>query len=250
MKSEVIYGRQPVLELLRAGRREISRVVMFNRVRDSDPIKQIRKLCQQKNVRLDQVDHPALDRLIKGGNHQGVAVETGPYPYVTPNEVMARTLDPNALFLVMDHIQDPQNLGAILRSAEAVGVDAVLLPSERAVHITPTVVRVSTGAVEHLNVSIVGNLHRTLLTLQDTGVLVVGLEKTEESRWYTEIDYRSRPVALVVGSEGTGLNRLIRDTCDCLVKLPMSGRVGSLNASVATAVALYEVLRQRDLAFA
>ena len=244
-KTEIIYGRQPVLELLRAGRREIRRVVMFKRVRESDPIKQIRKLCRNNGVRLDLADHPALDRLIKSGNHQGVAAEAGPYPYVAPGEVLAQTLQSDALFLILDHVQDPQNLGAILRSAEAVGVDAVLLPSDRAVHITPAVVRVSTGASEHLNICVVGNLHRFMLELQDAGVLLVGLEKTEESRWYTEVDYRGRGVGLIVGSEGSGLNRLTRDTCDALLKIPMNGRVGSLNASVATAVALYEILRQR-----
>jgi 23S rRNA (guanosine2251-2'-O)-methyltransferase len=245
IETEIIYGRQPVLELLRSGRREIRRVVMFKRVRESHPIKQIHKLCGNNEVRLDLVDHPALDRLIKSGNHQGVAAEVEPFPYISPGEVMAKTLDPGALFLILDHVQDPQNLGAILRSAEAVGVDAVLLPSDRAVHITPAVVRVSTGASEHLNICIVGNLHQFMRKLQESGVFLVGLEKTSESRWYTDVDYRSRPVGLVVGSEGSGLNRLTRDTCDELLKIPMNGRVGSLNASVATAVALYEILRQR-----
>ncbi len=244
-ETEIIYGRQPVLELLRADRRKVRKVWLFRRARPSPPIKSIRKLAAARQIELREVDHPVLDRLIQGGNHQGVVLEAESYPYCEFRDLLGLVQAGAAPFwLLLDHIQDPQNLGAILRSADAVGVDAVLLPGQRAARITPAVVRVSAGAAEHLPIAIVGNLHQTMLDLQNRGFSMIGLETGATATPYTEADLRGG-LGLVIGSEGQGIGRQIRDTCDRLIEIPMRGRVNSLNASAAAAVAMYEVLRQR-----
>ncbi len=244
--NEVIYGRQPVLELLRAGRREVRRIVMFHRARPSEAIKRIRKLTRGKGLRLEEADHPVLDRLVGGANHQGVAAEAGAYPYIDFESLPKTGRSGQPLWLLLDHIQDPQNLGAILRSADAVGVDAVLIPRSGSALVTPAVTRVSAGASEHLMICQVANLHRAMLELQDQGCRLAGLEMQPDAEFYSTADLQG-PLGVVIGSEGEGLGRLIRDTCDGLVKIPMHGKINSLNASAATAVILYEILRQRGL---
>ena len=244
--QEIIYGRQPVLELLRADRREIKRVVMFHRVRVSEPIKSIRKLTRSKGLPLEEVDHPALDRLVGGVNHQGVAAETGGYPYVSMENLNLKECDGEPLWLLLDRIQDPQNLGAIFRSADAAGVDAVFIPSERAAGVTPAVTRASAGASEHIRVCRVENLPTTLSRLREQGCIVCGMDGGPESVSYTEADMRG-PLAVVIGGEGEGMSRQVRRNCDFLVKLPMRGKVNSLNAAAATAVTLYEILRRRGI---
>lgn len=240
-ESETIYGRQPVLELLRAERRPVRRLLMFTRARPSEPIKLIRKLAGIQGLRLEQVNHPVLDRLVGGANHQGVAAVVGPYPYVEPEGENFWTSF--GLLLLLDHIQDPQNLGAIMRTAEAVGVDAVVLPQERSVGVTPAVARVSAGACEHLAVCRVGSLRQAMREMRQCGFRLVGLEGMEEAEPYShgKLDL---PVGLVVGSEGSGMSRTVRQACDSLIRIPMRGKVNSLNAAAATAVALYEILRQ------
>jgi 23S rRNA (guanosine2251-2'-O)-methyltransferase len=159
---------------------------------------------------------------------------------------MERSDSPN-LLLMLDHVQDPQNLGALLRSAECAGVDGVLIPKDRAAAVTSTVVRASAGASEHLRVVKVTNLVRTMKSLRDHGIWWAGLEGSPEAVLYSEADLAGS-VGLVVGSEGRGLSRLVRETCDYLIRLPLRGRIHSLNAAVAGGLALYECLRQRDLA--
>jgi 23S rRNA (guanosine2251-2'-O)-methyltransferase len=244
---EVLYGRQPVLEMLKAGRRNVFSLKIRGSVRPTDDLGEIARLARQAGIRVDAVDHQALNRLVDEGHHQGVAAEVSDYPVVDFGELTGElaSLGEDALVLALDHIQDPQNLGALLRVADAAGVHGVVIPADRAVRVTPAVVRASAGAAEHMRVAVVTNLVRTMKALKEAGLWCAGLEACDAAKPYTEADLGG-PLALVVGSEGEGLGRLVSETCDFLVKLPLYGRVTSLNAAAAGAVALYEIRRQRD----
>jgi 23S rRNA (guanosine2251-2'-O)-methyltransferase len=185
-----------------------------------------------------------LDRIVP--NHQGVTVEASPYTYAELDDILSDVADQLVppLLLLLDLLQDPQNLGSLLRTAEAVGVHGVVIPQRRAVGVTPAVVSASAGAVEHLQVARVANLARTLDELKRRDFWVTGLDLGATTQVYDQVDL-SGPLALVVGSEGSGLRRLVREKCDFLMQLPMRGRVASLNAAVAGSVALYEIDRQR-----
>jgi 23S rRNA (guanosine2251-2'-O)-methyltransferase len=247
MSGEMVYGRQPVLEVLRAGRREIRRVLMARNVRTAAAvIGQIMKQVERRSLTLESVSIPDLDRICHGGNHQGVAADVGAYPYVDVEDlaVTAAGATEPPLILLVDHVQDPQNLGSMLRTADAAGVTGVVIPRERATEVTAAVVRASAGAAEHVRVAQVTNLHQAMCRLKEQGIWMAGLEGTPEAALFSSVDLRG-PVGIVVGSEGLGLGKLIADTCDVLMRIPMRGRVSSLNAAVAAALALYEVRRQR-----
>lgn len=247
MSETLIYGRQPVLEALRAGRREIRRVAMARNVRTAaSTIGQILKQVERRGLTLEAMSIPELDRVCRGGNHQGIAAEVSAYPYVELDEltVSAPGAKEPPLLLLVDHVQDPQNLGSMLRTADAAGATGVVIPRERAAEVTAAVVRASSGAAEHVRVAQVSNLHQAMLRMKEQGLRLAGLEGAPASTLYTSADL-SGPLGLAVGSEGLGLSKLIADTCDVLLGIPMRGRVDSLNAAVAAALALYEVRRQR-----
>jgi len=175
-----------------------------------------------------------------------VALKTSGYPYVGFEEILREAQeDENALVVVLDHLEDPQNVGSILRTACAVGATGVVIPEDRACGITPAVVRASAGGAEHLKVAHVVNLVRAMKDLKDAGLWFTGLDWGEDAKPYTKIDYMGR-VGLVVGAEGSGISRLVRENCDFIAVLPMPGGFESLNAGVAAAVAMYEMLRQRS----
>ncbi len=245
MSYDIICGRQPVFEALRAGRREVRRVLMARNVRtEASIIAQILKQAERKGLKLESFALADLDRICHGGNHQGIAAEVSEYPYVELDVLIEGPGGRAPLLLLVDHVQDPQNLGSMLRTADAVGVTGVVIPRERAAEVTAAVVRASSGAAEYVRVAQVTNLHQAMLRLKDQDVRLAGLEGTPEATLYTAADLKG-PLGLVVGSEGQGLSKLIADTCDALLRIPMEGRVGSLNAGVAAAVALYEARRQR-----
>jgi len=243
---EVLYGRNAVYESLRAGRRKPYRLVLAEGVRQTDIIGQIVFLAEQARVPVSRTERRNLDHL---GNvhHQGVTLETSEYPYSSLDEILAVAQSrPQApLLLLLDLLQDPQNVGSLLRTAEAVGVHGVVIQRRRAVGITPAVVQTSAGAVEHLKVAQVTNLAESIGLLKAHDVWVAGLEAAPGAQQSDQADL-SGPLALVVGSEGEGLRRLVRTRCDFLLQLPMHGQVTSLNAAVAGSVVLYEALRQRQ----
>jgi 23S rRNA (guanosine2251-2'-O)-methyltransferase len=242
---ELLFGRRPVYEVLRAGRRRSYKLILADGLRDhGGVVDQIVSLARAAGVPYARSSRRELDQLVS--NHQGVVVEAAPYPYVDLNEIISFSADQNtpSLFLLLDLLQDPQNVGSLLRTAEAIGVHGVVMPRRRAVGVTPAVVSASAGAVEHLRVAQVTNLARTIDELKHYDVWVAGLDVDAEAQLYDRADLRGR-LALVVGSEGSGLRRLVREKCDFLLRLPMHGNVASLNASVAGSVALYEVERQR-----
>ncbi|RME72334.1 MAG: 23S rRNA (guanosine(2251)-2'-O)-methyltransferase RlmB [Chloroflexi bacterium] len=246
---EHLYGRNAARECLRARRRHIHKVILADSLKPSAVIDEIRHLAAGLNIPVITAPRDQLDRLATG--HQGVMLETGRYPLVNLDDILARAArqEEPPFLLAVDHLEDPQNLGAILRTADAVGVHGVILPRRRAAGVTPAVVNASAGAAEHVWVAEVPNLVQSLQRLKEAGVWVVGLEKHPTAQPFHRVDL-SGPVALVVGSEGTGLSRLARKTCDLLVQLPMRGRVESLNASVACALALYEIWRARGFSHA
>lgn len=245
-RSEVLYGRQPVREMLKAGRRRVFEVRIAAGARAGAELDEIRDLAAEAGAAVLTGRPAAADREVLGAHHQGVFARVSPYPYARPEDArdsIARAGDP-PLAVLLDHIQDPQNLGSIVRTAEAAGACAVFIPADRAAGVTPAVVRASSGATEHIAIVRVTNLVRTMKDLKKAGLWLSGLEDAPHARSFAEADLAG-PVGLVVGAEGKGLGRLVRETCDFLVRLPMRGSVNSLNAGVAVGIVLYEAVRQR-----
>jgi 23S rRNA (guanosine2251-2'-O)-methyltransferase len=245
--NEVLYGRNAVREALRAGRRKIYKLILAQGTKETGIVADITTLANKGWVPIQRVERQQLDRL-GDFKHQGVAAEVSPYPYVELEETLAEADQDQEmpLLLMLDCLQDPQNFGALLRTAEIVGVHGVVIPKRRAVGITPAVVNSSAGATEHLLVARVTNLVRTMEELKSKGLWMLGLEDVPQAQPYHQSDL-AMPLALVVGSEGRGMGRLVRESCDILIRLPMRGRISSLNVAVASSIALYEVWRQRGM---
>jgi 23S rRNA (guanosine2251-2'-O)-methyltransferase len=244
MNREWIYGRQAVREVFRAGRRNVFLVRVAEHTRPQKTLDEILARARKKNVRIDKVPQAALDRL--GVNHQGVAVQADGYPIVPLEDIVARceAAGSDALLLLLDQIQDPQNLATLLRTAEAAGVDGVILPPRRAAGVTPAVVNASAGAVEHLWIA-QSNLAQAIEEVKRRGMWVAGLDADPAADSLLESP-PDGPLALVIGGEGEGMRLLVKKSCDRLFRLPMRGKVESLNAAAAGSVALYLVLRQRQ----
>jgi len=245
-ETEILAGPHVVLEALRAGRRSIRRVWVARAERGGIS-EVIQGLARERGVPVEVRPRADLDRQVKGPPHQGVLAEVGPFPYVGAEDLVSMALRARAaaFLVVLDGIQDPQNLGAILRTAEAAGAHGLILPRDRATGVTPAAVRASAGATEHLPVARVTNLAAFLDQVKGQGVWVVGTDPAAGSLLYTA-DLKE-PLALVIGGEGRGLRPLVRSRCDIQVRIPLSGRVASLNASCAAAVSIFEVIRQRQV---
>jgi len=241
---DLICGINPVLEALTAGERSFDRLLIAKGVRNRRIAGAIAR-AGALGIPLRFQDRQTLDRMAAGVLHQGVIAVVSAKPALGLAEVLARARDP-ALLVVLDGVEDPRNLGAILRTAEAAGADGVVIPERHSAGLSETVARASAGALEHVRVARVTNVAQAVEELKKRGIWVVGFDAAGTERW-DAIDYR-RPVALVLGGEGRGIRRLVRERCDHVAGLPLLGRVGSLNVSVAAGIALYEVLRQRGTA--
>jgi len=243
---EILYGRQPVRETVRAGRRQTFKLLLAKGLKTTGLVGNILRLAEGTSIPVQRVDRQDLDRVGGEVNHQGLAAEVSGYPYVDLEALLetAQHSGEPPFLLLLDHVQDPQNLGSLLRTAEAAGLHGVVIPERRAAGVTPAAVRASAGAAEHVRVAQVTNLVRAMEWLKSKEVWLAGLEAVPGAQLHTQADLRG-PLGLVVGSEGQGLARLVRETCDYLIRLPMHGQVASLNAGVAGALALYEALRQR-----
>lgn len=237
MKGEVVYGIRPVIEALRSGRRRVHEVL------DAVGEKGVAAEAAARKVPVKRVPRGRIEELAQGAAHQGVAARVEPYPYSSLDEILA---SPAPLVLVLDGVTDPRNLGAIIRVADGAGASGVVIPKDRAVGVTPVAVKASAGASEHVRVARETNLRRALEKMKEAGVWAYAAEGEDESTSsaYTDLDL-SGPVAFVLGSEGHGVRRLVREGCDGRVYVPMLGSVSSLNVSVAAAVLAFEARRQR-----
>lgn len=234
---EWIVGRNPVYEVLRAGRREVFRLRLAEGVDRKRNLGRALQLAERRAIPLEVVSRREIARL--GENHQGVALQVGPYPYADLLAMLERAagLGEPPFLLLLDSVQDPRNLGALLRTAEAVGVHGVLLPLRHTATVTPAVVNTSSGASEHLLIG-QANLAQTIAALKRENVWVYGLDIGQEAE-PMDADNLKGALALVVGNEASGLRPLVRKVCDGLIRLPMRGYVDSLNAAVAGSIALY-----------
>ncbi len=233
MKRELIYGIRPVLETLRSRRREVFEVL------DAAQSAEVAKVANAAGVPVKKVPRARIEDLARGAAHQSVAARVGPYPYSDLGEILAA---PDPLVLVLDGVMDPRNLGAVLRAADGAGASGVVIPKNRAVGVTAAAVKASAGASEHVSVARETNLRRAIDRIKEAGLWVYAAEVG--GTIYTELNL-SGSVALVLGSEGRGVRRLVREGCDGAVSIPMLGAVESLNVSVVVAVLLYEARRQR-----
>lgn len=243
--SDYIYGRHPVLEALRSGTR-ITGIFLAQGQKESGPVAEIMAAAKVAGVRVEWLPKGALARLVEpDANHQGVVAELPPFRYSSVEAILARAAQRSEppFLLLLDGIQDVHNLGALLRTAEAAGVHGAILPERRAASVTPTVYKSSAGAVNYLPIAQVTNLTQTMKQLQAQNLWFVGLDMAGE-QLYHQANLKG-PLGIVVGAEGRGLGRLVAESCDFLVQLPMRGQVDSLNASVAGAILIYEALRQR-----
>jgi 23S rRNA (guanosine2251-2'-O)-methyltransferase len=242
---EIIYGRNAVHEALKAQRRRFESVLVAQGIREKDTASRILSLAAERGISVRHIPRSKLDEL-GPVNHQGIAAQVTPYPYADLEAMfaLATQRQETPFLLLLDCLQDPQNLGTLLRTAEVVGIHGVVIPGRRAAEVTPAVSNASAGAVEHLLLAQVTNLVRTIEELKERRVWVAGVEYLPEAQDYHEAQL-NMPLALVVGSEGRGLRRLVRERCDLWIKLPMRGQVKSLNASVAGSIVLYEAWQQR-----
>jgi 23S rRNA (guanosine2251-2'-O)-methyltransferase len=240
---ERIYGRHPIHEALIAGRREFNRIYIAEDLERQDVLENILKKAGASKVTVEFVSRDFLDQV--NLHHQGVMAEVSSYPYVSLQEILKERSDGDEppLILLLDVLQDPQNVGTLLRTAESVGVSGVILPPSRAAGITPAVVRSSAGGSEHLQITR-GNIARSIEFLKREGLWIVGLDLDSGAQPLGQIDL-SGPLGLVVGGEAEGLRRLVRESCDFLLRLPMKGKIASLNAAVAGSIALYAIWQAR-----
>jgi len=239
-----IYGLSPVLEALRAKRRPFHKILIAGGAHQSR-LAELTEAARRAGVPIERCDRRALDELTQQANHQGVVAVTTPSnrTLYTEAETILDSLSAVPLVVLLDNIEDPHNLGAILRACEGAGIDGVFIPEHRAAGLNETVAKTSAGAVEYVRVARVTNLVPLMAELKDRGLWVVGVEGGTETN-YADFDL-SVPLALVFGSEGHGVRRLIREKCDALISIPMRGQLNSLNVSVAAGVVLFEALRQR-----
>ncbi len=241
--KEWIVGRNPVYESLRANRRQLHQLQIARGMDENTRVREVIRLAAQRGLNASLVERDVLNQ--RGENHQGVALRVGGYPYVEIDDILTRAAerDEPLLVLLLDVLKDPQNVGTLIRTAESVGVHGVVLPYRRTATITPAVVSASSGACEHMLVT-QANLAQTISLLKEEGAWVVGLEAGQGAQPPDEIDLTG-PMVVVVGSEGSGMRRLVKSSCDFLMALPMRGKIDSLNASVAGSIALYLIWEAR-----
>ena len=235
-----ICGVHAVYEALISGKLPLERIHVA-RETHSPKLKEILDIARQRGVPVRKEDRVVIDRLAAGAVHQGIVAIGGEFAYAALETLFGRA---HSLVVVLDGVEDPHNLGAVIRTAEACGASGVVVPERRSAPLTAVVVKAAAGALAHLPIVRVTNVVSTIDELKKRGLWIVGVDPSAERKW-TDFDYTG-PVALVLGGEHRGIRRLVRDHCDALVRLPMAGKIASLNISVAAGVVLYEVVRQRS----
>lgn len=242
MDEEILIGRNPVIEALRAGR-SVNKIYLSDQINHQTE-REIRNYAKKVNAVVQKVPKSRLDKISKG-KHQGIVAYVTPYQYSTIAEILecAEKKSELPFILILDELEDPHNLGAILRTADATGVHGIIIPKRRAVGLTETVAKASAGAIEHVPVARVTNIAKAIDELKDNNIWVVGTDE-RGSKDYRTLDGETA-IALVIGNEGKGISRLVKDKCDWTIHLPMKGSIPSLNASVAAGILMYEIYRNR-----
>ncbi|MEM7009256.1 MAG: 23S rRNA (guanosine(2251)-2'-O)-methyltransferase RlmB [Thermodesulfobacteriota bacterium] len=241
----IIYGKNPVLELLSNPSSQIEEIFYSGDDRKGSSA-DILKSAKQRGVKTTNLSKEELSNLCDSTSHQGIAAKVKDFKYADLTGIISSTEDSSEplLIVILDHLEDPQNLGAIIRTADVLGAHGVVIPKDRSASVTPAVVKASAGAVSHLPISRVVNLGTVIRDLKKKGVWIVGADSSS-SKHVDDEDLANLDVALVIGNEGRGLTHKIKGECDFLVKIPQSGKVSSLNASVAAGILMYEIIRQR-----
>lgn len=242
-EAGILEGRNPVMEALKSGR-SINRIIISSGDREGS-INKILAIAREKGIVIQEVDRSRLDTLSVTGAHQGIVAYVSPKDYVEPQVFLdkAKERGEEPFLLILDGIADPHNFGSIIRTADAVGVHGIIIPKRRAVALNATVAKASAGALEYIDVARVTNIAMAIDDLKQKGIWIAGTDSEAEKK-YDEADLKG-PIALVIGGEGEGIGKLISDKCDFTVSIPMVGGVSSLNASVAAAILMYEVKKQR-----
>lgn len=231
-----VFGRNVAKELLK-NKRKINKAYLANNFKGEEII----KLLSDQNVKIEYIDKKNMDK-IEQGNNQGIILDIQDYKYINEQD-MFDNLPDNPFVVILDHLEDTHNFGAIIRTCEASGVDYIIIPKDRSVKVNSTVMKTSAGAIDNVKIVMVTNLNNCIKKLKDSGIWIVGTDM-ENSVLYDSIDYKV-PICLVIGSEGFGMSSLVKKNCDFIVRIPMNGKINSLNASVAAGIMIYEVLRQR-----
>ncbi|WP_338217875.1 23S rRNA (guanosine(2251)-2'-O)-methyltransferase RlmB [Lacticaseibacillus salsurivasis] len=241
-EDEFVFGRHAVAEALKNGSAKTINKLFVQNGLNSDPVRAIVDKAKKQKILVSQVPKTKLDLLTDGGNHQGVMVAMTPYAYASLDELFAHAEGHDPFFVILDNLEDPQNLGSILRTADAIGVDGIIIPKHRAVGLTSTVAKVSTGAIEHVPVARVTNLAQTIKQLKDKGVWIFGtaMDGQDFRQWNA-----TGSIALVIGNEGKGISPGIAKLMDATLTIPMVGHVQSLNASVAAGILMYQGFTSR-----
>ncbi len=241
----IIYGKNPIIELLSNPSSEIEELYI-SRNDKSNEASEILKTAKSRGIRTSSLTKESLSELCDTHSHQGIAARIKDYEYHNLADIVSRTKEKGdkLLLIILDHLEDPQNLGAIIRTADVLGAHGVVIPKDRAASVTPAVVKASSGAVSYMPVSRVVNLANVIRDLKKGGVWIVGADSSSSTSVHQE-DFKNLDIALVIGNEGKGLGNNIKSECDFLVSIPQSGKVSSLNASVAAGILVYEIIRQR-----
>ncbi len=232
----IVYGRNVAKEVLN-NNLKINKVLLQEGYSDQELIDELNK----RNVNIKYLNKNMMNKL-EEGNHQGIILDIEDYEYYDEAE-MFNNMPENPFIVILDHLEDPHNFGAIIRTCEAAGVDYIIIPKDRSVRVNKTVMKVSAGALNNVKIVMTTNLNRFIKRIKDNGVWVVGTALSD-SVYYDKVDY-NMPVALIIGNEGKGISQLVKKNCDFVVKIPMIGKINSLNASVAAGIMIYEVVRQR-----
>lgn len=243
--SDQVEGRNAVIELLESGR-DINKIFVSNGEKNGS-INKILAMAKEKRVIVTEVNRKKIEEMAQSDNHQGVIAIVPPYEYCDIEEILqdAKNKNEDPFILILDGIEDPHNLGAIIRTAETAGVHGIIIPKRRAACVNSTVAKVAAGAVEHMKIARVNNINETIRMLKENDIWICGTDM-DTNKFHYEQDLTG-PLAIIIGSEGFGMSKLVKENCDFLVKIPMKGKITSLNASVSAGIVTYEALRQREL---
>ena len=242
--NDQVEGRNAVLELLESGR-DINKILVANGEKHGS-IHKILAIAKERKIIVTEMERNKLNQIAQTPNNQGVIAIVPPYNYCEVEEILEEAKRKNEMpfILILDGIEDPHNLGSIIRTAETAGVHGIIIPKRRAASVNSTVSKVSAGAVEYMKIARVNNINETIRYLKEQGVWICGTDM-DTNTIYTKQDYKM-PIAIVIGSEGFGMSRLVKENCDFLVKIPMKGKITSLNASVSAGIIMYEVVKNRN----